>query len=78
VDRVISVTTPPPGTGQSPQTTSTVFDSLGRAIRTTLSDGTSVTNDFYDTGELKKTRRLPAAALIRQPTVLIIKGGCAS
>src|SRR5207244_4009427 len=55
---------PAPGTGQTPQTTSYTLDSLGRVTRTTLSDGTSVTNEFYDTGELKKTsgsRTYPAA-----------------
>lgn len=55
LDRVTSMTTPAPGTGQSPQTSSYSFDALGRTTRTTLPDGASVTNEYFDSGELKKT-----------------------
>ena len=37
------------------QTTTSYYDSLGRVWKTTLPDSTSVTNEFYLTGQLKKT-----------------------
>ena len=65
-DRVVSVTTPAPGSAGGPpapsggspdgrQTTTTRFDALGRAWKTLQPDGSSVTNEFHSTGELKKT-----------------------
>jgi RHS repeat-associated protein len=53
-DQVTSLTTPAPGNGQSPLTTSYTHDWAGRIIRTVLPDGTSVTNEYWLTGELKK------------------------
>lgn len=41
--------------GLSAQTTANFFDERGRIWRTLLPDGTSVTNEFYTTGLLKKT-----------------------
>jgi YD repeat-containing protein len=54
-DRVVSTITPAPGNGQSPQTTSYEHDWAGRVTRAVLPDGTSVTNEYHLTGELKKT-----------------------
>jgi RHS repeat-associated protein len=51
-DRVISVTTPAPGTGASPQTTSYTHDYAGRVTRTGLPDGNGVTNVYSARGEL--------------------------
>ena len=51
-DRVLSVTTPPPGTGQPAQTTTYSNDSAGRLVRTTLADGGGVTNIYSLKGEL--------------------------
>ena len=50
-----SVTLPSPGAGQPPQTTTTYTDGRGRATRVIQSDGTSVTNRYHPTGELKQT-----------------------
>ena len=55
VDRVISVTSPAPGTGQGQQTTSYTHDYAGHITRTIHADGTSLTNEYFTTGELKKT-----------------------
>ncbi len=54
-DRVISTISPMPGTGGGAQTTSYEHDWAGRVTRTVLPDGTSVTNEYHPTGELKKT-----------------------
>jgi YD repeat-containing protein len=54
-DQVTSVTTPAPGTGQAAQTTSTEYDELGRPKRIVYPDGASVTNEFWPTGEIKRT-----------------------
>ncbi|MBI3871290.1 MAG: RHS repeat-associated core domain-containing protein [Verrucomicrobia bacterium] len=54
-DQVVSTTTPMPGTGQSAQTTSFEYDSMGRMIRMVYPDSTSMTNEYHPTGELKKT-----------------------
>jgi len=54
-DQTATITTPVPASGQSAQTTTNFYDSLGRVWKTTLADGTSVTNEFFVTGELKKT-----------------------
>ena len=54
-DQAISVTTPAPGNGQTSQTTSTDYNDSLQAWRVTQPDGTKVTNEFYMTGQLKKT-----------------------
>lgn len=54
-DRVTSVTTPVPASGQSSQTTTSYYDDLGRVWKTVQPDGAAVTNEFHLTGELKKT-----------------------
>jgi RHS repeat-associated protein len=62
-DQITSATTPPPGSGQSQQTTSFNYDALGRMTNSVLPDGGSVTNELYLTGELRKstgTRTYPA------------------
>src|SRR5258706_6224313 len=51
-DRVISVTTPPPGTGASGQTMTHAYDFAGRNIRTGLPDGGGVTNIYSARGEV--------------------------
>ena len=52
---VPSWTTTPPATGQDPQVTTNYFDALGRIWKTSLPDNTSVTNEFYPNGLLKRT-----------------------
>jgi RHS repeat-associated protein len=54
-DQVVTMTTPAPGGGYAAQTTTTLYDSSGRAWKTVLPDGTSTTNEFHLTGQLKKT-----------------------
>ncbi len=54
-DAVATVTTPAPGTGAPAQTTTSLYDTSGRAWKTVLADGTSTTNEFFLTGQLKKT-----------------------
>ena len=54
-DRITSVTTPVPASGQSAQTTTRYYDDLGQVWKTVQPDGTSVTNEFHLTGEPKKT-----------------------
>jgi RHS repeat-associated protein len=49
-DQVTTVTTPAPA-----QVTSVALDGLGRVLRTTLPDSTQVTNEYYLTGDLKRT-----------------------
>ena len=62
----MSVTTPPPGTGDPAQTTSTDYDELGRPKRIVYPDGASLTNAYYLTGELKQTRaRAPTRSATR-------------
>ena len=53
-DQVESTTTPVPGAGESAQSTVNHFDSMGRVWKVVLPDNTSVTNEFYQTGHLKK------------------------
>ncbi len=53
-DRVTSTTSHSPGNGQGAQTTAYSYDWAGRTLVTTLSDGTSVTNEYQFSGELKK------------------------
>jgi RHS repeat-associated protein len=54
-DQVTSITTPAPAVGQSAQTIQQAFDSRGRVWKVTYPDSTSVTNEFFPTGLLKKT-----------------------
>ncbi|HAB17653.1 MAG TPA: RHS repeat-associated core domain-containing protein [Verrucomicrobiota bacterium] len=54
-DRVVSVTTPPPGTGLAAQTAMTVYDSLGRVQQLIQPDESVVKNEYFPTGSLKKT-----------------------
>jgi len=53
-DRVTSVTTPAPGNGQSAQTTTSVYNNMGQVTQIIQPDGTSVNNEYYLTGELKR------------------------
>ncbi len=55
LDRVTAVTTPPPDGVAGAQTTTSAYDVLGRVWRTVLPDSSTVTNDYYDTGELRST-----------------------
>ncbi len=55
LDRVTSVTSPIPGPGQNAQTTVNFFDNMGRIWKTLLPDNTSVTNEFFTTGQLRRT-----------------------
>ena len=54
-DQVVTVTTPAPNTTQAAQTTTTYYDVSFRAWKVTAADGTSITNEFYKTGGLKRT-----------------------
>jgi RHS repeat-associated protein len=54
VDQVSSTRTPAPATGQSAEVTTNLFDPVGRIWKTTLPDGTSVTNQYFQTGLLQK------------------------
>jgi len=53
-DQVSSTVSPVPAAGQSAEVTVNYFDNLGRILRTTLPDNTSVTNEFYPTGLVKR------------------------
>ncbi len=54
-DQVSSIRTPVPATGQNAQVTTNYFDTSLRVWKTTLPDNTSVTNEFFLTGMLRKT-----------------------
>jgi RHS repeat-associated protein len=54
-DQAVTVTTPIPGAGYSAQTTTTFYNTLGQPWKVTQPDGTSLTNEFFVTGDLKKT-----------------------
>lgn len=59
-DQIKSVTTPDPdlsraGPGYDAQTTSYLYDGVGRLYQTTLPDATTVTQEYYLNGQLKKT-----------------------
>jgi RHS repeat-associated protein len=54
-DQIVSVTSPPPGTGAPAQTTTTYFDAMGRATSIAQADGTTVNNVFSLRGELLRT-----------------------
>jgi len=51
---VAQVNSPAPGDGGPVQTTANTHDSMGRVLRTTLPDGTTVTNEFTLKGEVRK------------------------
>jgi hypothetical protein len=53
-DQIVSVTTPPPGTGASAQTTTSYFDAMQRATNVVQSDGTSKLTEYFLTGLPKK------------------------
>ena len=55
-DQVTSVTTPNPGSvGGSAQTTTMYYDNSLRATNIVYADGTSLTNIYYQTGQIKQT-----------------------
>jgi YD repeat-containing protein len=54
-DQITSKTTPIPSTGQSALVTSNLYNSMGRIWKIIQPDLTSVTNEFYVTGLLKRT-----------------------
>jgi hypothetical protein len=54
-DLPYTVTTPAPGSGQPAQTTTTYYSKLLQATNILYPDGTGVTNEYYLTGQLKKT-----------------------
>ena len=53
-DQVQTSTTPVPATGQSAQTTITWYNNMLQATNVMNPDGTSVTTEYYLTGELKR------------------------
>ena len=54
-DQVTSVTTPAPSIFDSPQVTISEFDASLRLVRTVNPDNTSVTNEYFPTGQIKGT-----------------------
>jgi RHS repeat-associated protein len=52
---VAGTASPQPGSGQSSQVTSNIFDTVGRITTNILTDGTVVTNEYYPTGQLKRS-----------------------
>ncbi|MBI2927414.1 MAG: hypothetical protein HYY24_17090 [Verrucomicrobia bacterium] len=54
-DQAVTSTTPAPGTGQRAQITTTAYNTSLQAWKITQPDGTSLTNEFFLTGLLKKT-----------------------
>jgi RHS repeat-associated protein len=54
-DQVAKVVTPAPGTGQGAEQTLTYYDNMGRLQETIQPDYTSVTNTYYQTGQLIQT-----------------------
>jgi len=54
-DQISGMVTPSPDGVQTPQVTTNYFDNMGRNWKTILPDVTSVTNEFFLSGELKKT-----------------------
>jgi RHS repeat-associated protein len=51
----VTSTTPAPAVGEPTQTTSTVYDALGRVIRVDLPDGVSQHTAYFPNGKVKKT-----------------------
>jgi RHS repeat-associated protein len=63
-DQISGTFTPSPDGIQPPQVSTNYFDNIGRVWKTTLPDNTSVTNEFYVTGLLKRaygSRAYPVA-----------------
>jgi YD repeat-containing protein len=54
-DRVESVTTPAPATGENAQTTTRHYNNMGQVWKTVQPDAGEVLAEFHLTGELKKT-----------------------
>ncbi|MBI4657882.1 MAG: RHS repeat protein, partial [Verrucomicrobia bacterium] len=54
-DQETTVTTPVPGSGYSAQTTTTYYNNLLQAWKVVQPDGATLTNEYYLTGDLKKT-----------------------
>ena len=54
-DLAATITTPNPGNGGSPETTTTYYDTSLRATNTVQPDGTSVINVYYPGGQLEET-----------------------
>jgi RHS repeat-associated protein len=54
LDRVVTVTTPAPGAGQSAQVTTLVHDDADRVERSQAADGLWTTNELYPNGALRK------------------------
>jgi RHS repeat-associated protein len=54
-DLIVSLTSPVPGNGDPNQVTTSQYNSSGRAWKVIQPDGTSTTNEFFPTGQLKKT-----------------------
>lgn len=54
-DLMSSITSPNPGNGGSAQTTVTYYNKMLQTTNVLQPDGTSVTNEYFLTGELKKT-----------------------
>ncbi len=54
MDRVLSVTTPAPGSSLLAQTSTQAYDSMGRETVTTLPDLSQITNEYFVTSLLKK------------------------
>ena len=53
-DQLRSLTTPPAALGTSPQATQYDYDGQGRVTQTTLPGNTTLHNEYFPTGELKK------------------------
>jgi RHS repeat-associated protein len=54
-DRIVAALSPSPDGMQAGELTTNILDSLGRVVRTLLSDSTSVTNAYYTNGLLQAT-----------------------
>lgn len=53
-DRLMSVATPAPASGQNSQVTSNLLDGVGRVWKAVQPDGTALTNQYFTTGALQK------------------------
>src|SRR5687768_2136509 len=58
-DRVVSTTTPAPGTGQPAQVTQNVYTNVGTLLATISPDGGVVNYEYYKSGELARTLQSP-------------------
>ncbi len=54
-DQITSTISPIPSAGESQQVTSNLFNNMGQMWKSIMPDATSVTNEFANTGEIKKT-----------------------